>query len=80
MASESACSAVIIGDVHGCLSELKMLLDECKYDWKGILNGRHDPLPELVFVGDLVGKGPDSVGVVRFVRELGKALALFIRL
>lgn len=26
---------------------------------------------ELVFVGDLIGKGPESVGVVRAVRELG---------
>ncbi|MEM7435855.1 MAG: metallophosphoesterase [Myxococcota bacterium] len=51
----------IIGDVHGCLEELDDLLEEA--DWA--------PGDGLVFVGDLVAKGPDSLGVVRRVRELG---------
>ena len=51
---------IIIGDVHGMLRELESLL------------GRLQPTPgdTAVFVGDLVDKGPDSVGVVRRVREL----------
>ena len=50
----------VIGDVHGCLVELTSLVDAIA------------PTPEdhLVFVGDLVDRGPDSVGVVRFVRNL----------
>lgn len=50
---------IVIGDVHGCLSELKALL------------GFLDLAPEdrLVYAGDLVDKGPDSPGVVRFVQE-----------
>jgi serine/threonine protein phosphatase 1 len=52
----------IIGDVHGMLPELTSLID------------RLDPQPEdqITFVGDLVDKGDDSPGVVRFVRELAK--------
>lgn len=49
-----------VGDVHGCLSLLDRLLDQIEAD---IANR---PVPEayLVFVGDLVDRGPDSKGVV----------------
>jgi bis(5'-nucleosyl)-tetraphosphatase (symmetrical) len=49
---------VFVADVHGCLTELRALVD------------RLSPRPEdvLVFLGDLVDRGPDPVGVVRFVR------------
>ncbi|WP_416840852.1 metallophosphoesterase family protein [Haloferax sp. DFSO52] len=49
----------VVGDVHGCLPALERLVD------------RLDPSPEdlVVFVGDLVRKGPDSKGVVDYVRE-----------
>ena len=51
---------MVVGDVHGMLQELEALMDKLA------------PTPEdtVVFVGDLVDKGPDSAGVVRFVREL----------
>ncbi len=49
----------IIGDVHGCREELDRLLSE--------LNPGSGDL--LVFVGDLVTKGPDSHGVVDLVRS-----------
>lgn len=52
---------VVVGDVHGCYDELVELLDK--------VDGR-DPDVCLVFVGDLVGKGPNSVEVVRLVRQL----------
>lgn len=52
---------VIVGDVHGCLMELKRLLNKCGYQ-RGI--------DRLIFVGDLVGKGPNGPGVVRLVRSL----------
>ncbi len=52
---------IFIGDVHGCLDELEALLRKL-----GQTEG-----DELVFVGDLIAKGPDSPGVVRLVRELG---------
>ncbi|XVH32136.1 metallophosphoesterase family protein [Haloferacaceae archaeon DSL9] len=53
----------VVGDVHGCLTELDRLLDE--------LAVTDDDL--LVFVGDLVRKGPDSRGVVERVRALPNA-------
>jgi len=54
---------IIIGDVHGMTSELKSLVAEV------------EPTMEdtIVFVGDLLDKGPDSAGTVRYVRELREA-------
>jgi serine/threonine protein phosphatase 1 len=49
----------LVGDVHGCLTELETLLAE--------LNPGEEDL--VVFVGDLVRKGPDSAGVVELVRQ-----------
>ena len=51
---------LIVGDVHGCREELEDLLRE-----SGLEEG-----DQLVFVGDLVAKGPDSRGVIRLAREL----------
>ena len=58
---------VIIGDVHGCAEELLALLSAVEY---------HPQTDRLVFTGDLVDRGPDSIGVVRLVRELGAAVVL----
>jgi hypothetical protein len=52
---------LVIGDVHGCSAELQDLLDACAF-------AEGD---QLVFVGDLVAKGPDSRGVLALVRKLG---------
>jgi bis(5'-nucleosyl)-tetraphosphatase (symmetrical) len=51
---------IFVGDVHGCLEELRALCDK--------LALFEDDT--LVFLGDLVDRGPDPVGVVRFVRTL----------
>jgi bis(5'-nucleosyl)-tetraphosphatase (symmetrical) len=51
-----------IGDVHGCFPELKALLAEISF------NPRQD---RLWFVGDLISRGPDSLGCLRFIRDLG---------
>jgi hypothetical protein len=52
---------IVIGDVHGCVDELRALLVACE----------HAPEDQVVLVGDLVAKGPDSRGVLALVRELG---------
>lgn len=52
---------IIVGDVHGCLDELRRLLATCGFQ-------RGD---RLVLAGDLVAKGPDSQGVVQLAREEG---------
>ncbi|MFP4283327.1 MAG: metallophosphoesterase [Opitutales bacterium] len=50
---------VIIGDVHGCIAELEQLLGKLRVDEQD----------DLLFLGDLVNKGPDSAAVVRLARE-----------
>lgn len=57
----------VIGDVHGCLDELDELLA-----WIAPRPGRD----RLVFLGDLMDRGPDPAGVVRRVRELGAECVL----
>jgi hypothetical protein len=52
---------IAIGDVHGCIDELQDLLRECDYR----------PGDLVVFLGDLVSKGPDSISVVKMAREIG---------
>ncbi|MFF0749616.1 polynucleotide kinase-phosphatase [Streptomyces sp. NPDC004267] len=52
----------IIGDVHGCRSELETLLARLGY-----VDGHHPEGRTAVFVGDLVDRGPDSPGVLRRV-------------
>ena len=50
-----------IGDVHGCYTALRTLLERIEY------NPAHD---RLWFTGDLVDCGPQSLEVLRFVRDL----------
>ncbi|MFI2371830.1 polynucleotide kinase-phosphatase [Streptomyces sp. NPDC018833] len=64
----------IIGDIHGCSSELETLLGKLGYD-----NGVHPEGRTAVFVGDLVDRGPDSPGVLRRVMGMvaaGNALCV----
>ena len=61
----------IIGDVHGCYGELCTLLAKLGY----IVDAQnHTATPPpgrtAVFVGDLVDRGPDSVGVLRLVMSM----------
>ena len=58
----------IIGDVHGELGALERLLDRLGVDPVALTAPR-----PLVFVGDLVDRGPDSYGVVRLVQRLHAA-------
>lgn len=68
----------LIGDVHGCLSELLTLLSRLGYGW----DGQSLRAPEgrtLVFVGDLVDRGPQVFGVLELVRrgvQQGAALSV----
>ncbi len=52
---------IAVGDVHGCLDELQALLRKCNYQ----------PGDVVIFLGDLVSKGPDSLSVVQMAREIG---------
>ncbi|WP_306253751.1 metallophosphoesterase family protein [Parvularcula sp. IMCC14364] len=63
-------TAYIIGDVHGCLKELTQLLGVIEKDFAG------DPShpAKLVFLGDLIDRGPQSREVVEFLRTYSQAL------
>jgi predicted kinase len=58
----------VVGDVHGLRDELLALLARAGWTHE---NGRltHPGGRKLLFLGDLVDRGPDSVGVVRLVRQ-----------
>lgn len=64
----------IVGDVHGHADELEALLSRMGYQRRGGCwqhAGRH-----LVFVGDLIDRGPDQLRVIdiaRRMRDVGNA-------
>ncbi len=55
-----------IGDVHGCLDQLSRLLDAIDADLR-----KSDGKGHLIFLGDLVDRGPDSAGVVERLMKGG---------
>jgi polynucleotide kinase-phosphatase len=62
----------VIGDVHGCRSELEALLVELGYaivrdDAGRAIDAVHPSGRTVAFVGDLVDRGPDTPGVLRLV-------------
>jgi serine/threonine protein phosphatase 1 len=60
----------VIGDIHGCLKELNILLENIlkqlnKEDW-------------LIFIGDYIDRGPSTAGVVNLLLKLQQSYPNFI--
>ncbi|EXJ69770.1 uncharacterized protein A1O5_06841 [Cladophialophora psammophila CBS 110553] len=51
---------VFVGDIHGCRKELEALLKKVHF---------HPSTDHLISVGDIVSKGPDSLGVIDVLRR-----------
>src|SRR5690606_15093837 len=54
----------VIGDLQGCCNQLQQLLDRIHAATSS---------PQLVFAGDLINRGPQSLATLRFIRSLGDA-------
>lgn len=59
---------LVVSDVHGHLRWLKELLKKMAYGGNDV----------LVIVGDLVDKGPESLGTVRYVMELCRQRPVYV--
>jgi serine/threonine protein phosphatase 1 len=52
-----------IGDVHGCVTKLRRLVEHCERD-------AADRPATFVFLGDYIDRGPDSRGVIEYLIAL----------
>jgi len=59
----------VVGDIHGHVKELHALLDRLGYKQTGVIWASQTER-KLIFVGDLIDKGPSSREVVQTVRSL----------
>lgn len=50
----------VVGDIQGCVVQLKQLLDEIHFG----------PADSLWLLGDLINRGPDSLGVMQLLLEM----------
>ena len=53
---------IFVGDVQGCREPLERLLERLRYD---------SAQDSLFLTGDLVSRGPDSLGALRLLKQLG---------
>ena len=72
----------IVGDLHGCADELRLLLGKLgweRQDLSGSESWRHPADRTAIFLGDLVDRGPlilDTLGIVQNMVAAGTALCV----
>ena len=59
----------VIGDVHGCLKQLERLL---------AIIDRETPDAQLLFTGDIINRGPESLGVLRLIMAMGDRVQMVL--
>jgi bis(5'-nucleosyl)-tetraphosphatase (symmetrical) len=59
--TESEMKTYVIGDLQGCANEARLLLEQI------------EPGARILFVGDLINRGPDSLGALRRMKALSDA-------
>ncbi len=64
-AGPQAITTYVVGDVHGCFTELKSLLSKIEAD----TIHENNRGKRVVFVGDLIDRGPDSFKVVDYLSK-----------
>lgn len=62
-------STYLIGDIHGCFNELKILLAQVEFN---------PALDTLWLTGDLIARGPGSLEVLRLVYSLGDSIRMVL--
>ncbi|WP_059015789.1 metallophosphoesterase [Mycobacterium sp. M26] len=60
----------IIGDIHGCATELEALLNALGYTQNGAGGAYRHPQRTAVFVGDLIDRGPEQLRVLQIVKAM----------
>lgn len=63
----------LIGDVHGCYLELTELLQRLGYRRDERAGYRHPAGRRVIFVGDLIDRGPASLPVLKLAMQMQKA-------
>ncbi len=58
-----------VGDLQGCLTPLKVLLSEVKFD---------PAKDQLWCAGDIINRGPESLETLRFIHQLGDACKIVL--
>ena len=59
----------IVGDVHGYAEKLKRLLGKLGYETSNN-SFRHPLARKVIFVGDLINRGPDSAKALKIIQRM----------
>jgi len=62
-------STFVIGDVQGCYDELQLLLKKIDFS---------PSVDKLIFAGDIINKGPDSLKTINFIMSLGDSASMVL--